>query len=93
MQNLREHDLRNVFLVEGDSLKVVPKLSRTFDSVLIDGNHAYEHVLGDALNSWRLMAPGSFLAFHDYDCVEQTTRAVDDFLLQTGVRLVEVASC
>lgn len=31
--------------------------------------------------------------FHDYGCVEETTRAVEDFLSQTGARLVETATC
>ena len=93
LENLSKHELRNVSLVEGDSLKVVPNLNQNFDVVFIDANHAYEHVLGDALNSWPLLAPGGFMAFHDYGCVEQTTQAVQDFLLQTGARLVEVVTC
>ena len=92
MKNLREHDLNNVTLIEGDSLKVVPALSQTFDIVFIDGNHAYEYVLADALNSWRLLAPDGFCVFHDYHCVEETTRAVGDFSARTGARLVEMAS-
>jgi precorrin-6B methylase 2 len=58
LQNLREHNLQNVALVEGDSLEVVPKLNRTFDLAFVDGNHAYEYVLNDALNSYRLGQAG-----------------------------------
>jgi len=93
LRNLREHNLKNVTLIEGDSLKVVPTLKQTFDVIFIDGNHAYEYVLGDALNSWRVLSPGGFLIFHDYECVEETTRAVQDFVKQTGACLVEGASC
>jgi organic radical activating enzyme/precorrin-6B methylase 2 len=92
LQNLREHDLKNVTLLEGDSLKIVPTLSRKFQVAFVDGNHAYKYVLGDALNSWRLLSPGGFIIFHDYECVEETTRAVSDFCRQTGARLVEQAS-
>lgn len=93
LQNLHNHSPNNVTLIEGNSLEVVPKLSRPFEIILIDGNHAYDFVLGDALNSWRLLLPGGYLAFHDYDCVPETTRAVEDFLKQSGGRLVETATC
>lgn len=33
------------------------------------------------------------ISFHDYGCVPETTRAVEDFLSQTGARLVEAATC
>jgi predicted O-methyltransferase YrrM len=92
LSNLREHNLINVTLIEGDSLKVVPTLSERFDVVFVDGNHAYEYVLGDARNSWRLLAPGGFLVFHDYECVEATTRAVREFVKETGARFVEKVS-
>jgi hypothetical protein len=77
-----------VTLIEEDSRTAVPKLEHRFDITLIDANHAYEYVLADALNSWPLLATGGFMAFHDYGCVEETTRAVEDFLSQTGARLV-----
>jgi hypothetical protein len=92
LQNLHEHNLENVTLIEEDSRTAVPKIEHHFDIALIDANHAYEYVLADALNSWPLLAPGGFMAFHDYGCVEETTRAVEDFLSQTGARLVEAAS-
>ncbi len=92
LQNVREHNLQNVVLVEGDSLEVVPRLNRTFDVAFIDGNHAYEYVLNDALNSYRWVKPGGFLVFHDYEHVESTTRAVFDFMKQTGAQLVEAVS-
>ena len=92
LQNLHEHNLKNVTLIEEDSRTAVPKLEHHFDITLIDANHAYEYVLADALNSWPLLATGGFMAFHDYGCVEETTRAVEDFLSQTGARLVEAAS-
>jgi hypothetical protein len=48
--------------------------------------------LGDALNSWGLLLPGGFILFHDYECVEETTCAVHEFLKQTGACLVETVS-
>ena len=91
-KNLEEHEFTNVSLIEGDSLAVVPTLSQTFDLVLVDANHAYDYVLGDALNSWRLLSPGGFIAFHDYGYVEETTRAVEEFLRQSSGVFVESAS-
>jgi len=93
LQNLREHELKNITLIEGDSLMVVPGLSQSFDIIFVDANHAYDYVLGDAINSWRLLSPGGFIAFHDYAYVEETTRAVGEFLRQTGGQFLESASC
>jgi predicted O-methyltransferase YrrM len=92
LQNLQEHNLKNVKLIEGNSLEVVPKLSQSFEVVFVDANHAYEYVLGDANNSWRLLLPAGFIAFHDYGYVEETTRAVDEFLKQTGGQFLESTS-
>jgi hypothetical protein len=39
-----------------------------------------------------LLSPGGFIAFHDYGYVEETTRAVDEFLRQTGGHFLESAS-
>lgn len=91
-QNLKEHRLKNVTLLEGDSLEVVPKISQKFEIAFVDANHAYDYVLGDANNSWRLLLPGGFIAFHDYGYVEGTTRAVAHFLRGTGDQFVESAS-
>jgi precorrin-6B methylase 2 len=92
LQNLHEHNLSNVTLFEGDSLAVVPTLAPSFEMIFIDANHAYDYVLGDAINSWRVLLPGGFVAFHDYEYVEETTRAVQDFLKQTGARFLESSS-
>jgi hypothetical protein len=92
LKNCLDHNLKNVMLIEEDSRTAVPKIAHHFDIALIDANHAYEYVLADALNSWPLVTPGGFMAFHDYGCVEEATRAVEDFLSQTGARLVEAAS-
>jgi predicted O-methyltransferase YrrM len=92
LRNLRDHNLNNVELVEGDSLKIVPTLPGPFDVIFIDGNHSYEYVFGDALNCWRLLAPNGFIVFHDYGCVEETTEAVNQFLKDTGGQAVEKVS-
>jgi len=92
LQNLQRLGLKNVTLVEGDSLVEVPKLPQNFGIAFIDGNHAYDYVFQDALNCYRLLNDGGYLLFHDYDYVEDTTRAVHDFIKQTGCVLVEVAS-
>lgn len=92
LRNLRTHNLKNVELIEGDSLEVVPTISGLFDVVFIDGNHSYEYVFGDALNCRRLLAPGGFIVFHDYDYVEETTQAVNQFLKETGAQAVEKVS-
>src|SRR5437762_1789212 len=92
LRNLAEHNLSNVKLIEGDSREVIPTISQPFGIAFIDANHAYDYVLADALNCWRLLEAGGFLAFHDYGCVEETTWAVHDFVAQAKACIVEVAS-
>lgn len=92
LQNIKEHRLENVTLLEGNSVEVVPSLSREFGIAFIDANHAYDYVLADAMNCWKLVSPGGFLLFHDYGCVQETTQAVHDFLDRTGTYVVEAAS-
>jgi len=91
-RNLRAHDLTNVRLIEGDSLAILPKLSQPFEIVLIDADHSYDCVINDAVNSWHLLPPGGFIAFHDYGYVEETTRAVGQFLERKGGLFLESAS-
>ena len=91
-KNLLDHGFTNVSLIEGDSSAVVPTLSENFDLILVDANHAYDYVLRDALNSWRLLSSGGFIAFHDYGYVEETTSAVEEFLRQSAGVFVESAS-
>lgn len=92
LRNMAEHGLSNVRLIEGDSKEVVPTLAQSFAVAFIDANHAYDYVLADAMNCWKLVEPGGFLVFHDYECVEQTTQALHDFISQTSACIAEVAS-
>ena len=42
LQNLQNHNLQNVSLIEEDSRTAVPKIAHRFDVALIDANHAYD---------------------------------------------------
>jgi precorrin-6B methylase 2 len=92
LRNVAEHGTSNVKLIEGDSLQIVPTLSQTFGVAFIDGNHAYDFVLGDAINCWRILRPDGVLIFHDYDCVAETTQAVHDFTSRYSAAIVEAVS-
>lgn len=90
LKNQHRQKFANATLVEGDSREVLAKLDRSFDVVLVD--YACEYVLADALNPWRLLCSGGYIAFDDYARVEETTRAVHDFVQRTSARIVEAAS-
>jgi precorrin-6B methylase 2 len=92
LRNLTEHNLKNVELIEGDSQEVVPHLAGPFDVAFIDGNHSFDYVLRDALNCWSILAQDGFIIFHDYGCVDETTRAVNEFIRETGAQAVEKVS-
>jgi len=92
LDNMEQHKLDNVRLIEGNSLQVVPTLEQQFDIAFVDANHAYDYVLADAFNCWKRVTPGGYLAFHDYECVEETTQAVNEFSRQAGAPVVEAVS-
>jgi precorrin-6B methylase 2 len=89
LRNREKHALKNVRLIEGDSREVLPTLGQQFDVIFIDANHAYINVLADAANAWKLLSPEGFLIFHDYRYIEQTTRAIREFLKRSGAALHE----
>lgn len=52
--------------IKGRSADVLPGLSGPFDWIYVDGSHHASDVLLDALQAWRLLAPGGLLIFDDY---------------------------
>lgn len=55
----------DVEYLDGDSRQTVPTIRRTFDLVLVDGDHSRDGAMADLENTWPLVAPGGALAFHD----------------------------
>ena len=51
--------------LDGDSKVTLPEVARTFDLILVDGDHSYEGGMADLLNSWALLKPGGTIVFHD----------------------------
>ena len=92
LRNVALHEVQNVKLIEGDSQVVLGAVQHTFGIAFIDADHAYDHVMNDAINCWRLLEPGGVLVFHDYDCVPETTLAVDDFSRRFTAPIVEAVS-
>jgi hypothetical protein len=56
----------------------------SFDWIYIDGNHTYEFVREDLLNSWMKVKPGGFITGDDYHLEgwweDGVTKAVDEFV-------------
>jgi hypothetical protein len=81
--NVRRHHVEDqVVGLVGRSRDVLPILKQeSFDLVFIDGDHAYESVLSDAILCRELVKPGGTLVFHDYSRDwPEVVRAVDDWL-------------
>lgn len=51
--------------LDGDSKDTVPRITRTYDLVLVDGDHSPAGALADLTNCWPLVATGGQLVFHD----------------------------
>lgn len=86
--------------IRDHSYRAVPRLSRQFDFVYIDGNHDGRAVLEDAVMCWRRLAQYGFMVFDDYTrnfskLDVQPKEGIDAFLsvfnpciLHTGKQLV-----
>lgn len=51
--------------LDGDSKETLRTVDRTFDLILVDGDHSYSGGMADLLNSWALLKPGGTIVFHD----------------------------
>lgn len=80
-----------VTLMEGKAEDLMPTLpEKSFDCILVDGNHSYEAVTQDAVNAYRLVRPFGHILFHDYGFIDEVTQAVDEFIARAGnVTMVE----
>jgi predicted O-methyltransferase YrrM len=67
--NLEAYHLTDrVFVLVGESRDILPTLpDESFDGAFMDGDHSREGVLSDAAQALRLVRPGGWLAFHDWD--------------------------
>lgn len=66
-QNLRRYDLFDATtLIQGDSATQVSRLPAPFDTVFVDGDHAYEGVRRDIDALLPLVVQGGVLLFHDF---------------------------
>lgn len=60
IEKMRDHS----FLM-GDSLKILPQLTGSFDLIFIDSVHEYDHCLREFKLCERLIKPGGLMCFHD----------------------------
>jgi predicted O-methyltransferase YrrM len=68
-RNLESYHLTDhVWVLVGEAAEVLPLLpAGSFDGAFVDGDHSREGVLADARNAVRLVRPGGWIAFHDWD--------------------------
>jgi hypothetical protein len=77
-----------VKICKGSSKQIEAFPSDYFDAVYLDGDHSYEGVKTDLINSWKVLKDGGWLMGHDYETNADKTqssynfgvkRAVDEF--------------
>lgn len=92
--NENTRHLKNISCVKGDSTKVLERFiqeKRIYDTIFIDGNHEYEYVIKDLLNSLKICSYRVYLHDRKYpgvakailEAVKQKNlvfHIVDDFL-------------
>lgn len=68
LQNLDLAGAQSAFLIEENSLSALPKLNdRTFDVVLLDGDHNYHTVSQELVMIEPIVTPGGAIIVDDYD--------------------------
>lgn len=68
LENLDLSGMQSAFLIEENSLSALPKLKdRTFDLVLLDGDHNYHTVSQELVMLEPLVNPGGAIIVDDYD--------------------------
>lgn len=68
LENLDLTAQQSAFLIEENSLTALPKLNdRTFDIVLLDGDHNYHTVSQELVMLEGMVAPGGAIIVDDYD--------------------------
>lgn len=88
---LSKKGLRNFQLIKGDVIETLPQFiernpERRFSLVHVDVD-VYEPTVCILENLWDRLVRGGLLVFDDFGTVEGETRAVDEFLDKTSVRL------
>lgn len=81
-----------VLPIKGEFAHVLPKLEPVFGLVFVDGSHDFDSVSADAALARGLLAPGGWLAFHDYDEEHPGVVAAVDALRDDGMHAVEQAN-
>jgi predicted O-methyltransferase YrrM len=92
-RNLHVYGVRDRVVAHvGDAAVVLPALRpRSFDGVFLDGCHREEAVRRDIELLEPLVAPGGWIAFHDYGRFG-VAPAVDAFLARLGANMTRVDS-
>lgn len=76
----QEYGDRFTFISQRSEI-ALPKLKGKFDLIYIDGDHFYEGVRTDILNSQKLLAKGGVILVDDYGVEEGTADIVDGNLI------------
>lgn len=70
LNNLDREEKQQIFLVQGNSIEVLPKLveqNLSFDVLLLDGDHNYYTVSKELASLDALVRPGGIVIIDDYD--------------------------
>jgi len=67
----------NVYLRKDYSEDILPRLTKKFDLIFVDGDHSYETTKGDLTTSWDLLEKGGRLVLHDFKMVNVGRAAMD----------------
>ena len=78
----------NIHFFVFDAVTFVANLAtseRQFEFAFVDHSHRYEHVYGTCVNLHRVLKPGAFVLFHDYNDPRNADKANLDYGVYQGV--------
>jgi len=66
-------------MLKGDSRSFdFSQYEKSIDFIFIDGDHSYDSVISDSMNSFKMVRPGGVVMWHDYLLIKDVTEALSN---------------
>ena len=80
---------KNIKLIEGNSNRILKKISEDYDYIFLDGGHDYQTVKNDLVNLTKLISNGSLVLCDDYNLTYApgVKKAIDEYVFEKKFKL------
>ena len=70
-------NIKQIWCDSADFISLYPDYLQTADMVFVDASHSFENALNDSLSAKKLIKPGGWIFWHDYDGWPGVTEALN----------------